>query len=151
MQIKILSSEANMMTSWVNWGSNETWNQISDSYAIKIWYKIGVTLHPKELQWILYRHVFAHICYVIQELARTDMYLKRTLTPLLMVRKRWTRYQNAWKNVPNMMTKKIWLIYVAKIQYARKRARMRVCEIFYKMLRMALNVCKIILRRFWAF
>ena len=39
--------------------------------------KIGVILHPKELQWILYRHVFAHICYVLQELARTDIYLER--------------------------------------------------------------------------
>ena len=29
-----------------------------------------------------------------------------------------------------------------------KRARMRVCAIFDKMLRIALNVCKIILRRF---
>ena len=37
--------------------------------------KIGVTLHPKELQWILHRHVFAHICYVLQELARTEMYV----------------------------------------------------------------------------
>ena len=36
MQIEILSSEAIMMTSWVNWGSNETWNHISDSYFIKI-------------------------------------------------------------------------------------------------------------------
>ena len=50
--------------------------------------KIGVTLHPKELQWILYRHVFSHICYVLQELARTDMFLKRTLIPLSMLRKR---------------------------------------------------------------
>ena len=70
--------------------------------------KIGVILHPKELQWILYRHVFAHICYVLQELARTDiylerrpswwrheliecsngLYLKRTLISLLMVIKR---------------------------------------------------------------
>ena len=50
--------------------------------------KLRVTLHPKALQWILYRHVFAHVCYVLQELARTDMYLKRTLIPLLMGRKR---------------------------------------------------------------
>ena len=35
----------------------------------------------KQLQWILYRHVFANICYVLQELARTDIYLKRTLIP----------------------------------------------------------------------
>ena len=30
-KFKFLSSEAIMMTSWVNWGSNETWNHISDS------------------------------------------------------------------------------------------------------------------------
>ena len=36
-------------------------------------------------------------------------------------------------------------------RYARKRARMRVCVIFYKMLKMAWNVCKQNLRRFWAF
>ena len=37
--------------------------------------KIGVTLHLKELQWILRRHVFAHLCYVLQELARTEIYV----------------------------------------------------------------------------
>ena len=50
--------------------------------------KIGVILHPKELQWILYRHVFAHICYVLHDLARTDVYFKRTLIPSIMVMKR---------------------------------------------------------------
>ena len=34
-------------------------------------------------------------------------YLKRTLIPLLMGRKRWTRYRNAWENVLNMMIEKI--------------------------------------------
>ena len=37
--------------------------------------KIGFILHPKALQWILYRHVFAHVCYVLQELARMDIIL----------------------------------------------------------------------------
>ena len=37
--------------------------------------KLGVTLHPKALQWILYRHVFAHVCYVLQKLARTVIIL----------------------------------------------------------------------------
>ena len=78
-------------------------------------------------------------------------YLKRTLIPLLMGRKRWTRYQNAWENVPNMMTEKIWRFYVEKYQYARKRARMCVRAFFCKMLKMAWNVCKMNLRRFWAF
>ena len=41
MQIEILSSEAIMMTSWVNWGSNETWNHISNSYSIQIWEQFG--------------------------------------------------------------------------------------------------------------
>ena len=75
MQIEILSSEAIMMTSWVNWGSNETWNHISTHNLSKYENKIGFILHPKELQWILYRHVFAHVCYVLQELARTDITL----------------------------------------------------------------------------
>ena len=35
----------------------------------------GVSIHSEELQLILYRHVFAHVCYVLQELARTDAYL----------------------------------------------------------------------------
>ena len=39
--------------------------------------ELGVSIHSEELQWILYRHVFAHICYVLQELARTDIYLER--------------------------------------------------------------------------
>ena len=45
--------------------------------------KIGVTLHPKELQWILYGHVFAHICYVLQELARTEIYVKRSINSVI--------------------------------------------------------------------
>ena len=56
---------------------------ISSIYTLsKYENKIGVTLHPKQLQWILYRHVFAHICYVLQELARPDMYLKGTMSHL---------------------------------------------------------------------
>ena len=41
--------------------------------------KIGFFLHPKALQWILYRHVFAHVCYLLQELARTDIILNGRL------------------------------------------------------------------------
>ena len=79
-------------------------------------------------------------------------YLKRTLIPLLMVRKRWTRYQNAWKNVPNMMTEKIWRFYVGKYQYARKRARICVCALFFaKCLKWPETYAKLILRRFGAF
>ena len=78
-------------------------------------------------------------------------YLKRTLIPLLMGRKRWTRYQNAWKNVPNMMTEKIWRFYVGKYQYARKRARTHVRAFFCETLKMAWNVCKINFKRFGAF
>ena len=37
---------------------------------------------------VLYRHFVAHICYVLQELARTHIHLERTLIPLLMVIKR---------------------------------------------------------------
>ena len=39
MKIKILSLEAIMMASWVNWGSNETWNHISNSCFFQPWYK----------------------------------------------------------------------------------------------------------------
>ena len=61
--------------------------------------KIGVTFHPKGLQWILYRHVFAHICYVLQELARTEIYVKRSIIPLLIVIKRQAWYQFVCKNM----------------------------------------------------
>ena len=91
-------------------------------------------------------------CMLCITRARTHgNYLKRTLIPLLMVRKRWTRYQNAWKNVPNMMTEKDWRFYVGKYQYARKRARISALAQFLKMLKMAWNVCKINLRRFRVF
>ena len=36
--------------------------------------ELGVSIHSEELQWILYRHVFAHICYVLQ-VARTHGHL----------------------------------------------------------------------------
>ena len=110
--------------------------------------KLGVNGHLKELQWILYRHVFAHICYVLQEFTRKYMYLKRTLIPLLMFTNRWTRYQNAWKNVPNMMNEKIWRFYVAKCHDVRKRARMRVCAFFCEMFNMTLFVLSF---NSWAF
>ena len=48
------------------------------------------------------------------------IYLERTLIPLLIVIKRWTWYQNAWKNVQNTMKEKIWRLYVAKCQNAQK-------------------------------
>ena len=84
---------------------------------------------PYSSQWTFYRHVFAHIYYVIHELAHKDIYLQRTLIPLLIVIKRWTWYQNAWKNVPNMMTEKIWRLYVAKCQNAQKtRAHARLSD-----------------------
>ena len=63
--------------------------------------KLAVLIHP---HWTFYRHVFAHIYYVIHEFAHKDIYLQRTLIPLLIVIKRLTWYQNAWKNVPNMIT-----------------------------------------------
>ena len=79
------------------------------------------------------RHVFAHIYYVIHELAHTDIYPERTLIPLLIMIKRWTWYQNAWKNVPNMMTKTIWRLYVAECQNAQKtRAHARLSDFFVK-------------------
>ena len=74
--------------------------------------KIGVTLHLKELKWILYRHVFAHICYVLQELARTEIYVKRSIIPLLIVIKRQTWYQFVCKNMWNIMKEKKWRFYV---------------------------------------
>ena len=43
--------------------------------------KIG---SPYSSRCTFYRHVFAHICYLIHELARTDIYLQRTLIPLLI-------------------------------------------------------------------
>ena len=88
---------------------------------------LAVFIHPNVT---FYRHVFAHIYYVIHELAHTDIYLdERTLIPLLIVIKRWTWYQNAWKNVPNMMTENIWRLYVAKCQNAQKtRAHARLSD-----------------------
>ena len=38
-----------------------------------------ITVYSKELKRILYRHVFAYKCYVLKELARTDVYLEWTL------------------------------------------------------------------------
>ena len=152
MQIEIMSSEAIMMTSWVNWGSNKTWNHISNSYSIKIWRKkIGFTLHPKALQWILYRHVFAHVCYVLQELARTDIFLNGR-----SFRYWWAvKGERGIKMLGNMCRiwwqKKNWRFYVAKCHYAWKRARMHVCTFFGEMLKMAWNVCKMISRQFRAF
>ena len=70
-------------------------------------------------------------CMLCITRARTHgNYLKRTLIPLLMGRKRWTRYQNAWENVPNMMTEKIWRFYVEKYPVRRENARACACARF---------------------
>ena len=37
--------------------------------------KLGVSIHSKELKWIVYRLVFGYVCYVLQELARTEIIL----------------------------------------------------------------------------
>ena len=61
---------------------------------------------PCSSRCTFYRHVFAHICYVIHELASTDIYLQRTLIPLLIVIKRWTWYQIVQKNMRNILWNK---------------------------------------------
>ena len=76
--------------------------------------EIRVTMHPKELRWILYRHVFAHICYVLQELARTEIFVKRSIIPILIVIKRQTWYQFLCKIMWNIMKEKKWRFYVFK-------------------------------------
>ena len=118
------------MTSWVNWGSNETWTNISESYSIKIWKKNRATLHPKELQWILYRHVFAHICYVLQELARTEIFVKRSINPLLIVIKRQTWYQFVCKYMWNIMKEKKGNSMLCK-SFTRENARACACARFF--------------------
>ena len=48
---------------------------------------------PKSYNEICIGHVFAHICYVLKELARTDIYLELTLILLLMVLVEQLKYQ----------------------------------------------------------
>ena len=84
----------------------------------------GVSIHSEELQWILYRHVFAHVLWIQIAQVGACVQLWQTLIALLLVGKRWTRYQNAWKNVVNMLIEKIWRFYVVKCQNARLRAEM---------------------------
>ena len=91
--------------------------------------KNGVTLHPKELQWILYRHVFAHICYVLQEHARTEIYVKRSIIPLLIVIKRQTWYYFVGKNVWNILKEKKMAILCCVIDLrAKTRAHAHVSD-----------------------
>ena len=58
---------------------------------------MGVSIHSEELKWILYRLVFAHVMWIGITQIRACCLLWRTLIALSLVRKRWTRYQNAWK------------------------------------------------------
>ena len=56
-----------------------------------------------------------------------------TLTDAHCVIKRWTSYQNAWKNVPNMMTEKKSAILCCKMPVrAKTRAHARVRNFFIK-------------------
>ena len=65
----------------------------------------------KSYNRILYRHVFAH---VLLDKDNAGPRTLSTLTDAHCVIKRWTSYQNALKNVPNMKTEKIRRFYVAK-------------------------------------
>ena len=85
---------------------------ISPTHNLSKYEKIlGVSIYSKELQWILYRHVF---CPCIVDKDNANPRVLSTLTDAHCVIKRWTSYQNAWKNVPNMMTEKNRRFYVAK-------------------------------------
>ena len=88
-------------------------------------------MHPKELQWILYRHVFAHICYVLQELARTEIYVKQSIIPLLIVIKRQTWYQFVCQNMWNMMKEKNGDSMLCN-SFTRENARACACARFFK-------------------
>ena len=86
---------------------------------------------PYSSRCTFYRHVFALICYVIHELARTDIYLQRTLIPLLIVIKRWTWYQIVQKKYEEYPVKKnCWGNYFSFGRDERKRAKMRVLRDF---------------------
>ena len=67
---------------------------------------------------------FAHVLWIQIAQVGACVQLWQTLIALLLVGKRWTRYQNAWKNVVNMLIEKIWRFYVVKCQNARLRAEM---------------------------
>ena len=86
LQIRILTSKAIMMTSrCIEWPNGDM-----KSYLRLILY-LNMTKNgsPYSSRCTFDRHVFAHICYVIHEIARTDIYLQRTLIPLLIVIKIW--------------------------------------------------------------
>ena len=56
---------------------------------------------------------FAHICCVSQERSRrTEIYVKRSIIPLLIVIKRQTWYQFVCKYMWNIIKEKKWRIYV---------------------------------------
>ena len=100
---------------------------------------LGGPIYSEELQWILYRHVFAHVLWIKITQIRACCQLWRTLIALLkgeqiikmlgkMCQIRWQR-KFGDSMLQNASTRK-------------KCARMRVSVIFCQMLHMAWNVCK---------
>ena len=69
-------------------------------------------MYPKELQWVLYRHVFAHICYVLQELARTEIYVKRSIIPFINSHKETNMVSICLLKYVNYYERKKWQFYV---------------------------------------
>ena len=77
----------------------------------------------------LYRHVFANICYVLQGLARTEIYVKRSIIPLLIVIKRQTWYKFVTKNMWNMMKeRKMAILCCVIVLHAKTRAHACVSD-----------------------
>ena len=83
-KFEILSLEAIMMTSWVNWMGQMRHEIISPTHNLSKYEKIlGVPIYSEELQWILYRHVFAHVLWIKITQIRARFQLWRTLIALL--------------------------------------------------------------------
>ena len=109
---------------------------------------LGVPIYSEELQWILYRHVFAHVLWIKITQIRACCQLLRTLIALLK-----------GEQVIKMLGKMSQIWWHRKfgdsmLQNASTRENARACacpRFFLEMLEMAWNVCKKYLGWFGAF
>ena len=86
----------------------------------------------------MYRYVFAHICYVLQDHARTDMYFKRTANSVNNGHGKLNMVSNcSEKDKEYPRRKDVLENYSSFGRYERKRSKMRVLRDFYEMLKMA--------------
>ena len=93
---------------------------ISPTHTLSKYEKNNVYRHPKELYWTFYRHVFANICYVLQN---SRIRLEQTLIPLLIVIQEINMVSNCSDKYEEYPVKTTWQVIILRSAVTDENAR----------------------------